>query len=331
MGENSHIEWCDHTFNPWEGCQKVGPGCDNRYAEALMDTLYQRVKWGPGQARSLTSEANWKKPLAWNRAAQKAGVRPRAFCASLADVFDNAVRPEWRAGLWDLINQTPHLDWLLLTKRPGNLAAMLPVDWGDGYGNVWLGCTVVNQAEADRGIPKLLAVPATVRFLSMEPLLGAVDVRPWLGRYPIHMAPGGNEGNPSDGWIEYGEGINWIIVGGESGGNARPMRPDWARSLRDQCQAAGVAFFFKQWGEWLPMGQSGFTAWSAENVRNNGIGKSWRGIAHFNDGAGGPETHRIGPCATTTLNNGDQASRVGKSRAGRLLDGREHNDMPGVR
>lgn len=121
-----------------------------------------------------------------------------------------------------------------------------------------------------------------------------------------------------------------MIVGGESGPKAGPMHPDWARSLRDQCQDAGVPFFFKQWGEWLPMGQSGFTAWSAENVRNNGIGKPWRGFAHFNDGAGGRETHRVGPCATVTMNNCGQASRVGKARAGRLLDGREWNDMPGV-
>ena len=168
MAENSKIEWTHHTFNPWIGCQKVGPGCDHCYAETWdARGLQQReTRWGHHADRTRTGAGNWSKPRAWNKAAAGLADRPRVFCASLADVFDNhaSIMPEWRADLWALIRATPNLDWLLLTKRPGNIAKMLPPDWGDGYANVWLGCTVVNQDEADRDIPKLLAVPAKVRF-----------------------------------------------------------------------------------------------------------------------------------------------------------------------
>lgn len=185
----------------------------------------------------------------WNKNADaflaKHGRRQRVFCASLADVFDNAVDPQWRADLFSLIAQTPNLDWLLLTKRIGNVGSMLEqLAHGSDpdlslrdmmpLPNVWIGVTITNQAEADRDISKLLAVAARVRFLSMEPLLGPVDIVPY-----IHC--------------DVGNAVDWVIVGGESGPGARPMHPDWARSLQDQCQAAGVPFFFKQWGEWLPV------------------------------------------------------------------------------
>ncbi len=253
MAENSKIEWTDHTFNPWIGCQKVGPGCDNCYAEAMMADRYGRVKWGPGEARALTSNANWRKPLSWNRAAEKAGQRARVFCASLADVFDNAVDPAWRDRLWSLIAATPHLDWLLLTKRPGNIAKMLPKDWGHGWPNVWLGCTVVNQAEADRDIPNLLAVPARVRFLSMEPLLGPVDLAVLTDSrgHDINALRGiACDPTDPDGADDYyrTEKLDWVIVGGESGPGARPMEDDWARDILAQCKAAGVAAFLKQMG-----------------------------------------------------------------------------------
>ena len=263
MSENSKIEWTDHTFNPWEGCQKVSPGCDHCYAETRNARFAggRAVNWGPGAPRRRTSPANWRKPLAWNAAHAEFlgqhGRRQRVFCASLADVFDNAVDPAWRADLFALIAATPNLDWLLLTKRIGNVERMLG-DIRHGADeelsvldmmplpNVWLGASIVNQAEADRDIPKLLAVPARVRFLSMEPLLGPVDF------YASSAA-----------WFERGDapwvngpilqGIHWVIAGGESGPGARPVHPDWARSLRDQCAAAGVPFLFKQWGEWVPM------------------------------------------------------------------------------
>lgn len=302
MAENSKIEWTDHTFNPWVGCTKVSPGCDGCYAEALMDKRYHRVYWGAGMERKRTSVSNWKLPLKWDKAAAAAGRRDRVFCASLADVFDNEVDPEWRRDLLRLIAYTQRLDWLLLTKRIGNAHQMLRdaagsfgMDWGEHWRNVWIGATIVNQDEADRDIPKLLAVPAAKRFLSMEPLLGPVDLR--LTHSPAMLS-------------RVGTGVDWVIVGGESGHKARPMHPDWARSLRDQCNAAGVSFFFKQWGEWGPT--------TFEATRHHGV-------------LSGPV--RGDDIAFTVFGpTGRQVAwpvvKVGKSRAGRLLDGREWNEVP---
>lgn len=258
MSENTKIEWCDHTFNPWEGCQKVGPGCDNCYAEARNARFAggTAINWGPGAPRRRTSESNWNLPKRWNAQAHafmaQHGRRQRVFCASLADVFDNAVNPQWRADLFALIDATPNLDWLLLTKRIGNVCNMLPVpfDFDKHYPNVWLGATIVNQEEADRDIPKLLAVPAAKRFLSMEPLLGPVDLRLKMEQ-PCTMCVSWNcelHGKPDD--APCLRRADWVIVGGESGPGARPMHPDWARGLRDQCAAARVPFLFKQWGNW---------------------------------------------------------------------------------
>lgn len=235
MSENSKIEWCDHTFNPWIGCQKVSPACNNCYAEAQQKRFGNDIYFGVGNTRRRTRPANWKLPLKWNRKAEKEGVRYRVFCASLADVFDNAVADQWRIDLFNLIENTPHLDWLLLTKRIGNIQKMLPThDWLADQKNVWLGITVCNQEEADRDILKLLDIPAECHFLSIEPLLGPIDLN----------ADNGLHGGPGQ--------IDWVIVGGESGPNARPMHPDWVRLLRNRCVGAGVPFFFKQWGEWHP-------------------------------------------------------------------------------
>jgi protein gp37 len=308
MSENSTIEWTDHTFNPWEGCQKVGPGCDHCYAETRNARFGGGVaiNWGPGAPRRRTSPANWHKPLAWNAAhaaffAQH-GRRQRVFCASLADVFDNAVPDDWRADLFELIAATPNLDWLLLTKRIGNVGNMLPVpfDFEKQYPNVWLGATITSQAEADRDIPKLLALDATVRFLSMEPLLGPVDLS-IVACKPCPTSNGALSMDPSTGAYEccsrcdftgIGDewGIDWVIVGGESGPGARPMDPDWARSLRDQCAAADVPFLFKQWGEWAP---------------------NW-----FNDDAG------------IKIPGSEWIERMGKKLAGRMLDGLQHDGFP---
>lgn len=317
MAENSTIEWTHHTFNPWIGCTKVGPGCDHCYAESWdARGLQQReTRWGPHAARTRTSAANWRKPLAWNRAAAAAGERHRVFCASLADVFDNhaSILPEWRDDLWRLIEATPNLDWMLLTKRPGNIGNMLPVpfDFDRLYPNVWLGCTVVNQAEANRDIPKLLAVPAAVRFLSMEPLLGPVDlehVKPASGRRFDALRAfyaGGGDRSPC---------IDLVIVGGESGPGARPMHPDWARSLRDQCQAAGVAFHFKQWGEWTPR----------RAADQNDLLDARKSLIVKPDGCITSGLLAYGPDAWLV-------DKVGKKAAGRLLDGRTWDEMPGVR
>lgn len=333
MSENTKIEWADHTFNPWEGCQKVGPGCDHCYAEARNARFGggQAINWGPGAPRRRTSASNWAKPQRWNAGhaeffAQH-GRRQRVFCASLADVFDNAVPDQWRADLFTLISETPHLDWLLLTKRVGNVARMLPVWWEDpaawpggagAHANVWLGITVVNQAEADRDIPKLLAVPARVRFLSIEPLLGPINLA------DMEVDQGAAYLDPLTYWSaeemtemwgvptpEHNR-IDWVICGGESGPQARPMHPDWARSLRDQCDGAGVPFLFKQWGEWVPRGPVHWGYPIVENVprfRMTDRGENGQDLA----AEGG---------------NHVWMNRAGKKAAGRLLDGRTHDAFP---
>lgn len=260
MGANSAIEWTDHTFNPWIGCMKVSAGCTHCYAETL-NHRWGHDNWGPAATteRRRTAADNWSEPRRWNNAAAKAGVRKRVFCASMADVFeDNPQLVQWRSDLLDLIADTPHLDWLLLTKRPQHVTAMVKAAGHDFLpANVWIGTSVENQQTADERIPHLLEVPATVRFLSCEPLLGPVlfdvceDEGDAYGDGAIYynMLTGYR-------WMRDGiekelqgtAGIDWVIAGGESGREARPMHPDWARSLRDQCQRAGVAFFMKQMG-----------------------------------------------------------------------------------
>jgi protein gp37 len=222
MAETTGIAWTDSTFNPWIGCTKVGPGCDHCYAEAL-DKRHRwkgATHWGAGVERMRTAPSNWAKPLAWNAKAAASGKPWRVFCASLADVFDNEVPEVWRADLWRLIRATPALTWLLLTKRIGNVEKMHPGGW---YPNVWIGATIVNQDEADRDVPKLLAAPAAVRFVSYEPALGPVD------------------------WTKF-PGIDWIIIGGESGAQARRFDWEWARSTIAQCRQIGAAPFMKQTG-----------------------------------------------------------------------------------
>ena len=178
MAQNSKIEWTDHTFNPWIGCQKVSPGCDHCYAETMMDHRYHKVQWGPHGQRVRTSEANWRGPLKWAKA--EGDIRQRVFCASLADVFDKQAPQGARKDLFLLIHKTPQLDWMLLTKRPENIARMLPADWGNGWPNVWLGTTCEDQQHFDRRWPILRDVPAAVRFISYEPALG-----PWYWATPV--------------------------------------------------------------------------------------------------------------------------------------------------
>lgn len=253
MTENSKIQWTDHTFNPWHGCAKVSPGCDNCYAEAQSNRFHPGL-WGVDAARRVWDDLaagarkHWDEPLGWNRKAEKAGERHRVFSGSMCDVFDkHPAANDERPNLWHLIHKTPALDWLLLTKRVGNVARMVPESWMRcGFPkNVWLGISVVNQEEADRDIPKLLALPARVRFLSCEPLLGPVDLK-WH-----FVAPTGNfrthEGRRQMECRPHGL-LHWAIVGGESGLRARPFDVSWARSIVEQCRAAGVACFVKQLG-----------------------------------------------------------------------------------
>lgn len=256
MGERTHIAWCDSTFNPWIGCTKVSPGCDHCYAEAL-DKRHRwqgDTHWGPGKPRMRTSAANWRKPLQWNKKAQASGQPWRVFCASLADVFDTEVPDEWRRDLWDLIETTPHLTWLLLTKRISNALRMLrTTDWAASTRwNVWLGASVVNQEEADRDIPKLLATPARVRFLSYEPALGPIDFAKVDEGRCLSFVEGVEPRGPGRfKYLREKPSIDWVIVGGESSQGrqrARPFDIAWARDAVQQCQAAGVPVFVKQLG-----------------------------------------------------------------------------------
>lgn len=235
MGTVTAIEWTDHTFNGWMGCTKVGPGCDNCYAEDL-GTSRLGLTWGLGAPRRRTVDANWNKPRAWNRKAAKLGTRPFVFCSSLADVFDNEVDPAWRTDLFQLIRETPHLVWLLLTKRPQNIRKMVEAA-GGLPDNVALGTTVVTKAEC-RHISHLLAQPgALFYFVSAEPLLEDIadELEPWLGQT---MDP---DFNP-------GAAIGWVIVGGESGPRARPMATAWALRIQGSCMKTGAVFNFKQNG-----------------------------------------------------------------------------------
>lgn len=322
MAENSKIEWTHHTFNPWVGCTKVSPACDHCYAEGWAKRSGM-VQWGPHAERRRTTESNWRQPLKWNAEAERLGVRYRVFCASLADVFDNAVPAQWRADLFRLIAETPNLDWLLLTKRIGNVASML----GDYktvplLPNIWIGASIVNQEEADRDIPKLLAVPAAKRFLSMEPLLGPVDltrvVYPAFKQkdentpYVAYDTLRGHMIGPDDVGLPK---LDWVIVGGESGPGARPMHTAWAQALRDQCHAAGVSFLFKQWGEWRePLAGEEFDTSMGRAAKPPAFILSETGTVHCFESA-----HIV---------NGKAVIKVGKKTAGRLLDGREWNEVP---
>lgn len=405
MSDQTNIEWCDSTFNPWMGCTKVSPACDHCYAE--RDTKrFGRVEWGAGKPRVRTSPANWKLPERWNSklygqcrdcgwrgeysgngvfycgscGSDNVGeARRRVFSASLADWLDNEVPIEWLVDLLDLIRRTPNLDWLLLTKRIGNWWARLAeaaeyaralsiglddplAAWMNGWYrgqpplNVWLAITVVNQDEADRDVPKLLAVPATIRFLSIEPMRGTVNIGPWIPTcYECGATCGlrlsgmpkvercqrcGEECGPdtepviSEGcpqcsgelepvcpdcghYMVYQHPdtpcIDWIICGGESGPHARPMHPEWVRSLRDQCAAANVPFLFKQWGEWA-------------NEEAAGL-KFDAGRKMFVLNSDGTQPEEIGEDST----DWECLSRFGKKAAGRLLDGRHHTEFPVVR
>ncbi len=270
MAEETKISWTQTdgepgaTFNPWLGCQRISPACEHCYAERLVTTRMRLPVWGPPKTteRHRTALSNWRKPLAWNRKAQAEGRRVKVFCSSLADVFeDNPQVAPWRADLFRMIEATPQLDWLLLTKRPQHMVRLAAdAGWKHWWpGNVWAGCTVEDQDRADDRIPHLLGVPARVRFLSVEPLMEPVN----LARIPANVPSlcGGRGDDYFDplvglGCELQGDGhtdtrfprLSWIIAGGESGPGARPFDLEWARSIRDQCKATGTAFFQKQMG-----------------------------------------------------------------------------------
>ena len=280
MAKDSRIEWTHHTFNPWWGCTKVSPGCKHCYAETWAKRIGQDV-WGPKATRRELSEAVWRQPLVWNKEAEGLRVRPRVFCASMADVFEDRRELDAnRTRLWAIIEQTPNLDWLLLTKRPQNVRRLVPwrAEWPS---NVWLGATAENQRWLDKRMPDLLSQSARVLFLSCEPLLGAIDLSGWI--------KGAKRGAHRP--------IDWIIGGGESGHQARPMHPEWLISLRDQCVAGGIKFHFKQWG-------------------------NWRAVT--------PRTVNGYKSKVVFLSNGNQIllANMGKKAAGRRLQGRTWDEVP---
>lgn len=296
--KNSHIEWTDHTFNPWWGCMKVSEGCKNCYA-ATLDNRYHKDNshWGPGSSRKEQSDKYWLEPLKWDKVAEQVGIKAKVFCASMADVFesndyisnpDDVVR--WRERLFTLIEMTPHLIWQLLTKRPENITAMIPDRWNYTKfpDNVWIGTSIENQSVANERIPHLLKIPAKVRFLSCEPLLGPVDLFMFT-MLPI-ISP-----------------IHWVITGGESGNSGRPMHPEWPRSLKDQCEEAEIPFFFKQWGEYSPwyngdISVQNLMMWSEESFK----------LVKYPHQA-------LGSVAMV---------RMGKKESGDLLDGVEYKNFP---
>jgi protein gp37 len=301
MAENSAIEWTEHTHNEWVGCAKESPACTNCYAESWARRTGQTGLWRGD--RRLTTEQNRRKPFAWNRAAEKAGVPARVFCSSLADVFeDHPSLPPWRAGLWQTVEQTPSLRWLLLTKRPQNILDMVPASWRARWPeHVWVGTTVESQKYADERIPELLAVPAPVRFLSVEPMLGALNINAGLFTQPPVGEP---DESPEAAGLWTGPrslgaaGLQWVICGGESGAKARAMDPAWVTSLRDQCLSAGVPFLFKQWGNWAP---------------HPDRSSPWAGVG---------STTTTAPSGVLMVRHAD------KHAAGRTLEGRTWDEVP---
>lgn len=308
------IEWTDATWNPVTGCTKVSPGCDHCYAERWTERFkgkgsFTEVTLHPER---LARPLKWRKPL-------------RVFVNSMSDLFHDEVPDEYIARVFAVMAATPQHTYQILTKRHARMRSLLSAPWfpelvttwawRDGVRplrgqmvempapNVWLGVSVEDRRWADIRIPALLDTPAAVRFLSCEPLLGPVDLgaallRPYERQQGGYWEYGHGEdvyGNGRE-WVP-ATGIDWVIVGGESGPGARPMHPDWPRSLRDQCQAARVPFFFKQWGEWAP-DELRFTA-------------------------------GVGPGATRYYFPDDSfMHHLGKKRAGRELDGRTWDEFP---
>lgn len=363
MGVHTGIAWCDATLNLWHGCTKVSQGCQFCYAELLSTQMRETTAWGPKGTR--VEVKTWRSILnKIRKRAKKENRRLRVFCQSMSDTFEG---PETMGGKdsdnWKLVSQLqdellgeiifeyPELDFLLLTKRPENVLAVChrhdePRDDSIGYdgsyyvfpSNLWIGTSVEDQKTADERIPHLLQIPATVRFLSCEPLLGEVMLTKAF--YPVCKncdGPGIYPQNDPDaleccpycdgqGFLEDGsiEGdlqpINWVICGGESGPNARPLNPKWARSIRDQCVEASVPFFFKQFGEWAEMSVVGHDAyWDAPSrclVDNKG------NFQVFADKAPEGSLKAIRDESVVAL------ARVGKKKAGDILDGVDWKQFP---
>jgi protein gp37 len=310
------------TFNPWWGCEKVSPACKFCYAEYFSDVRMGNKLWGPGSTRKMFGDKHWNEPLKWNRECEKLGIRRKVFCASMADVFeDHPDVIEARERLWRLIEATPYLDWLLLTKRPENILKMLPDRWAsptahefvDGTKhmddvplNIAFGTTVENQTWAEKRVREICNVKlktGRVIFLSMEPLLGSVDLdQDYFEHRLIRNVP-------SDSRTKWLDLINWVIVGGESGKDARPSHPQWFRDILHQCKKYKVPFFSKQWGEYSPQ-------WKKDAAKN---------IFVYPDGTSSPNQ------AVKNGVRGQLMSWWGKSGAGAMLDGEEYLEIPTIK
>lgn len=285
MGADSAISWTTHTFNGWWGCQKVSGACTNCYAERWAGYTGRHDLWGPPAAsqRLPMAEAYWRQLPKWQAAAKAAGERHRVFCFSMADVFEDGgpwaeMQQAVRDRLWAAVPECPDLDFLLLTKRPENIAGMVPHEWLTWMGwptNAWPGTSVESQDVAAERLDPLLALPAWQKWVSVEPLLGRLNLGPWLRHCGSCGTPRDDRGLlVSEGYADrvmgcgycyrYPEvvGVGWIIVGGESGGSdeRRLVQRDggvwtpkneamaWVQWLRGQAYGAGIPFHFKQWG-----------------------------------------------------------------------------------
>ncbi len=332
MADNTKIEWSQATWNPITGCTKVSPGCDHCYAEREAKGRLKRY-YPDGFGKIICHKDRLDIPLRWQR--------PRMiFVNSMSDLFHDEVPDEFITKVFAVMALTPRHTYQVLTKRHGRMHALVNDDWfkeqiwrdaweldprGDiilntetpwPFPNVWLGVSVEDQKWADIRIPKLLGTPAVVRFLSCEPLLGPIDLEQYLFRF-CDREPGTcprlNGEGPCDGCRvpQHLRGLHWIICGGESGPRARPMHPDWARSIRDECQAAGVPYFFKQWGEWVPVSSDAGVYFSGD-IELRADGYSW------------PieQPHGADDGTAVTMR------RLGKKAAGRQLDGRTWDEMP---
>ena len=340
MAKVTNISWAHSTFNPWIGCTKVSPACDNCYAEGVAKRMGKKL-WGKDADRFFTMENYWEAPLRWNEEAGRRSEPWRVFCGSLCDVMEDRRDLDGRREmLFELIEATPNLTWLLLTKRPENFLKLTPEEWNHPHAwpkNAWAMTTAENQRRLDERLPHLLKVPTEVRGLSIEPLLGPI-VLPDTA-LPCTACRGRGYGLPFfsadycepcdaclqraralDGGSLLGPGkyakfdtIHWVIVGGESGGKARPMHPAWVRSLRDQCAKHRVAFHMKQWGEWRSP-ESG----EAYDT-TNGSGQKRKAFIIQPDGT----------VKCFGKSEGDEVVvRVGVKKAGRLIDGKLWDQTP---
>lgn len=322
MAENTKIAWADNTWNPWQGCHKVSAGCANCYM------FRDKKRYGQDPSTVIRSKAKtFNSPLKWKDPA-------RVFVCSWSDFFILEA-DDWRDDAWDIIRKTPHLTYLLLTKRPENIKDRLPNDWP--LPNVWLGVTAENQEQADKRIPLLLEIPAAKHFVSIEPMVGSVDLSEWILGFDIEEEiiegiTAGHDPN-CDGSCQHcpvpvqtqelvrhqiprRPELDWVIVGGESGSGARPAHPDWVRSLRDQCKEADTPFMFKQWGEW---------SWSPYNKNPSQPLRICRGgiveTLEF--------TEKTLPKRSFDMFGTEcVVKRIGTKASGHILDGVEHMEVP---